>query len=83
MRFQTMPSRLFSTLSESQAHEIADENHYHWRRFTPRYRAKQRLVKRIWMGAGCITLLFPTLYFLLLIFLSTTLVAFIILDETE
>ena len=59
-----------------------DYQHFHRRRYTPRYRAKKRVVRDLWIGAGCVMLLHPVLAFVLTTALITTFVAFVILDET-
>lgn len=52
------------------------------RRKTAVYRAKQQLVTRVWLGAGLVMLIQPTLPLVLIIGLLTTFIAFTILDET-
>jgi hypothetical protein len=52
------------------------------RRRTPAYRAKQRLVKDLWLGAGLLILVQPVLPLAMIIGLLTTFIAFAILDET-
>ena len=60
-----------------------DETHYYRRCFTQRHRAKRRVVRDIWLGSGCVMLLYPVLSFMLALGLATTLLAFVILDETD
>ena len=54
----------------------------HARRLTPRYRAKQTIVRQFWMGASLVTLIQPVLPFAPIVGLFTTFVSFSILDET-
>lgn len=54
----------------------------HARRTTAVYRAKQRVVTRVWTGAGLVMLLEPTIPAVMLVSLFTTFIAFTILDET-
>ena len=58
------------------------ESHPHLRRFTPKYRAKKKLVKHIWIASACLMLWHPVIYFLISLMLATTFLSFIILDET-
>ena len=60
-----------------------DERHFYRRCFTRRYRKKKRIVRDIWLGAGCVMLLNPVLPFMLALGLATTFLAFVILDETD
>jgi hypothetical protein len=60
-----------------------DDGHFYRRCFTRRYRAKRRIVRDVWLGSGCVMLLNPVLPFMLALGLATTLLAFVILDETE
>ncbi|MDX1655212.1 MAG: hypothetical protein R3310_08350 [Candidatus Competibacteraceae bacterium] len=59
-----------------------DPQHFHRRRFTPRYRAKQRIVRDIWTVAGGIMLINPIVPYVALVGLTTILLSFVILDET-
>lgn len=59
-----------------------DPDHPSRRRYTGKYRAKRRIVKSLWLGAGCVMLLNPVVPFLAVVGLSTTFLAFVILDET-
>lgn len=54
----------------------------HRRRFTAKYRRKLGLVKNLWIAAGLLVLLSPTVATLLIVGLSMTFLAFIVLDET-
>ena len=58
------------------------ERHPHWRRFTPKYRKKKAIVKDVWIGSGLVIIVSP-LGLQLILLLVTTLVAFMILDETS
>ncbi len=60
-----------------------DERHFYRRCFTPKYRAKQRVVRDVWLGSVSMMLLYPVLPFMLALGLATTLLAFVILDETN
>lgn len=60
-----------------------DPRHFHRRRLTRRYRAKQRIVKNVWIVAGCIMLCLPSLALILAGALFTTILSFLILDETN
>lgn len=60
----------------------ADLHLSHLRRLSPAYRAKQQIVKQVWMGAGMVMLIHPVLPMVTIISLFTTFVAFAILDET-
>lgn len=59
-----------------------DPSSPHRRRFTRSYRRKRGLVKNLWMGAGLVILLQPTLAFLITVTLAMTFLAFVVLDET-
>ncbi|MEN8260424.1 MAG: hypothetical protein ABFS02_07545, partial [Pseudomonadota bacterium] len=58
------------------------ERHPHWRRLTPKYRRKKEIVKDLWIGSGLVMIVSP-LGLQLILLLVTTLVAFMILDETS
>ena len=60
-----------------------DERHFYRRCFTRRYRAKRRVVRDVWLGSGCVMLLYPVLPFMLTVGLATILLSFVILDETD
>ncbi|RRJ83173.1 hypothetical protein [Aestuariirhabdus litorea] len=64
-------------------HEEPDEKHFYHRTFTPRYRAKRRIVRTLWLAAGLLMLCNPVLPFVILIGLPMTLLGFVILDETR
>lgn len=59
-----------------------DPDSPHRRRFTRKYKRKQELVRKLWIGAGLVILANPTVAMLLIVALPTTFVAFIVLDET-
>jgi hypothetical protein len=59
-----------------------DEDHPHRRRFTRRYRRKQRIVKNIWIGSGLLMLVNATPEAIIALGLGTTFLSFVILDET-
>jgi len=54
----------------------------HARRSHPRYRAKRRIVKDVWIGSGTLMILFPEPAAVAAMALLTTFVSFMILDET-
>jgi hypothetical protein len=53
------------------------------RRNHPRYRAKKRIVKDLWIGAGTVMILFPEPAAVCAMGLLTTFLSFLILDETR
>lgn len=55
--------------------------HPSWRRSTRKYRRKQRLVRDLWIVSGLVMIGIP-LGAMLALGLGTTLIAFVILDET-
>ena len=59
-----------------------DPDHFYRRCFTAKYRAKKRLVRDLWIGAGAVMLLYPVPGFVLIVALLATFTAFTILDET-
>lgn len=52
-----------------------------WRR-SPAHRARLRLVRRLWTGAGVVVLAYPVPAFAIMVALFTTFVGFSILDES-
>ncbi len=60
-----------------------DEYHFHRRRFTRKYRNKQRIVRSLWFSMSLVVLAFPLMHFAVFVSLLTTFVSFCILDETE
>ncbi len=54
--------------------------HPSWRRYTRRYRRKQSIVKNVWIVSGLLMIGLPAALPVLL--LGTTLLSFVILDET-
>ena len=81
---QPRPNWLARRLLPDWARNCApDETHFYRRCFTRRYKAKRRVVRDVWLGSGCMMLLYPVLPFILALGLATTLLAFIILDETD
>jgi hypothetical protein len=54
----------------------------HQRRLKPRYLAKKRRIKTIWIIAGMVMLLHPEIYFVALIALFTTFLSFGMLDDS-
>lgn len=59
-----------------------DASHPHRRRFTPRYRRKQQLVKSLWICSGLVMIINPVLDLILILALATSFLSFIVLDET-
>ena len=81
---QPPPNRLFRCLLPDWAcNREPDESHFYRRCFTSRYRAKRRVVRDLWLGSGCVMLLHPALSLMLTLGLATTLLSFVILDETD
>ena len=52
------------------------------RRQTPRYRAKRRIVRDLWIVSGALMALFPIPGLVAILALLTTFLGFTILDET-
>ena len=61
----------------------ADYAAFQARKRTPFYRARKRTCKNLWIGAGLVMLIHPTLPFVAVIALLATFLSFTILDETE
>ncbi len=61
--------------------EADKERHPTFRRYTRRYRKKQRIVRDMWILSGLLMLCVP-LTFILILAMGTTFLAFVILDET-
>lgn len=61
----------------------ADYAAFQERKRTPLYRARKRLCKNIWIGAGLLMLLHPTLPVIGALGLLATLLSFTILDEAD
>lgn len=77
-----MPKLLAPLLPEYLRDTRPDPTSPHRRRFTRQYKRKQALVRKLWIGAGLVILLNPTLAMLLIVSLATTCLAFTVLDET-
>lgn len=60
----------------------ADYAEFQARRRTPLYRARKRICKNIWIGAGLIMVLHPTPAVIGTLSLLATLISFTILDES-
>tara|TARA_R110002094_G_scaffold11074_3_gene20959 strand:- start:495 stop:746 length:252 start_codon:yes stop_codon:yes gene_type:complete len=56
-------------------------NHPLARLRTPKYRAKIKIVRGLWVAAGLLMLLFPLTHFIVTLGLFTTFLSFTILDE--
>ncbi len=59
-----------------------DEQHFHRRRFTRKYRRKLAIVRGLWSVVTIIWLLFPLAHIVVFVGLSATFMSFSILDET-
>ncbi len=55
--------------------------HPSWRRYTSKYRRKRRVVRDLWLYSGVLMVVVP-FPLLLVMALGTTLLSFVILDET-
>lgn len=55
--------------------------HPSWRRTTHKYQQKKKLVRDLWIGSGLLMIPAPPMLVLAMA-LTTTLLAFVILDET-
>lgn len=62
--------------------QLPDPEHFSRRRLTRQYKAKKALVRNVWIAAGALMLINPVLPVALIIALPTTLLSFMILDET-
>lgn len=60
-----------------------DEYHFHRRRFTQKYRNKQKVVRSLWFSMSLVVLAFPVPHVAVFVALFTTFLSFCILDETE
>lgn len=60
----------------------ADFEQAQQQRLTPRYRAKKRRVKTLWIVAGITMVLNPEVYFVALVILVTTFLSFGMLDNS-
>ena len=63
-------------------HEQLSADHPTDRRKTPRYRAKKRIVRDLWIASAAIMALFPIPALVAILALLTTFLGFTILDET-
>ncbi len=71
---------MFISKPPANLNDQEKEKHPSWRRYTGRYRRKLRIVRDLWLISGCIMLTAPLAIPVLA--LSTTFIAFMILDET-
>ncbi len=71
-----MAASSFSNLSEADKAQ-----HPNLRRYTLKYRKKKKIVRDLWLVSGLLMLCVPPT-FMLAMALGTTLLAFVILDET-
>lgn len=60
-----------------------DKTHFHRRRFTVRYRNKQRLVRVLWLVFIILVLVFPLPHLVVSLGLFVTFTSFSLLDETD
>ena len=60
--------------------EAERAQHPTFRRYTRRYRKKQKIVRDMWLVSGLL-MLFAPLSFILVLVMATTFLAFVILDE--
>ena len=65
------------------SNQLPDPEHYSRRRMTRQYKAKKAMVRNVWIAACSLMLINPVLPVALIIALPTTLLSFIILDETS
>lgn len=65
-----------------EGNKLPDPEHYSRRRLTQQYKTKKSLVRNIWITACLLMLFNPVLPVVLIIALPTTLLSFMILDET-
>ncbi len=63
--------------------ENPEARHFHRRRFTQRYRQRQKLVERIWLFAALLLFFFPSPPLAVAGILFSTFLSFCILDESE
>lgn len=61
----------------------ADYAAFQRRKNTPQYKARKRMCKNVWIGAGLLMLLNPVLPIIGALSLLATLLSFTILDESE
>ncbi len=59
-----------------------DPGHFHRRRFTSKYRTKQRIVLHLWGGVATVTIFVPVVPLVVSICLLAAFLSLAILDET-
>ncbi|HKJ76667.1 MAG TPA: hypothetical protein VKA64_05635 [Gammaproteobacteria bacterium] len=72
---------MFRRRPPAHATDLERERHPSWRRFTERYYRKKRIVRDLWLVSGLLMLAAP-IGAIAAWALSTTFIAFMILDET-
>jgi hypothetical protein len=72
---------VMATNSLSHIPEADKARHPSLRRYTCKYRKKKKIVRDLWVVSGLVMLCVP-LTFMLAMALGTTMLAFVILDET-
>lgn len=61
-----------------------DPGHAHRRRFTRKYQRKRSIVKSVWIASGLLTIILgATVELIIAVGMTTTFIAFCILDETR
>lgn len=63
--------------------DTPEDYHFHRRRFTQKYRNKQKIVRSLWFSMSLLVLAFPVMPFAVFVTLFTTFLSFCILDETQ
>ncbi|AMO54787.1 hypothetical protein [Endozoicomonas montiporae] len=82
--FSLIKAMLHINLGQTlKANELPDPGHFSRRRLTRQYKAKKALVRNVWIAACSLMLINPVLPVALIIALPTTLLSFMILDETS
>jgi hypothetical protein len=60
-----------------------DHLHFHRRRYTTKYKQKQRIVRSLWFVVCLVLLCFPFIQLAIALALLATFLSFCILDETQ
>jgi len=69
-----LPAWLFQTQPDAE--------HFHRRRFTPKYRSKQRIVWYLWGAVALLVIFIPAVPIAVFSFLLASFLSFAILDES-
>lgn len=72
---------MFAPKPPWNASDWRKELHPSWRRYTLKYRKKKRIVKDVWICSGLL-MLNASLSVVIALFLATSFLSFMILDET-